>query len=338
MSLETVKSQLKSLVFNKVYLFYGEENYLKRYYSEKIAEALVGEKENNLNYAYLKDKVRCEDLLENCQSLPFFSEKKVILVRNSGLFKPSKKSESSDKKEKAPSDPLLDILADIPDYCVIIFNEDEIDKRLKAVNAVSKNGLVVEIGRQNPMDIMKWANKRFNAAGKKISAEALRELVESCEPGMDFCLNEIEKLILYAWDKTEIKKEDVFQVCGKSIKSRVFDLTDAIAEKNRQKAFLTLEEMIEIKEPVQKLFIMLAKHLSNIYEMKLCEKEVISFQETVKYMGIAPFAAQKISRQTKLFDAANLLELIRKSHEMDVSVKSGKITDKTAIDILIAAS
>jgi DNA polymerase-3 subunit delta len=86
---------------------------------------------------------------------------------------------------------------------------------------------------------------------------------------MNEILNEINKLVSYSGNREKIGILDVRKVCTKSIKSRIFDLTDAVAEKNRTKAFKILEDMVILKEPMPRILFMITRQLRHVLEMKL---------------------------------------------------------------------
>src|SRR5690349_1367001 len=92
MSIEILKEQLKNNKPCNLYLFYGPEEYLKKYYLNSLEKSIISEELKALNKVVLEGKIDTRKLIDNCETLPVFSEKKIIIVKDSGLFKGSKKT------------------------------------------------------------------------------------------------------------------------------------------------------------------------------------------------------------------------------------------------------
>ena len=139
-SYENNEKQLWSSIKNKdigcLYLFYGPEEYLKRNYTEQIDKALVSEEFALMNRVVLEGKITPSAIIDNCETLPLFSDRRVVIVKNSGLFKGAKKTRGKDGSTseigsaKRKGDELADFLNAVPTHVCLIFLETEIDKRI----------------------------------------------------------------------------------------------------------------------------------------------------------------------------------------------------------------
>ena len=208
MSMDILKKELKENNIRNVYLFYGPEEYLKKYYIDTITQQLLSSDDMELNYSCTDGKIEADSVIQNCETLPVFCEKKVIIVKNSGLFK----SEGKGAKGK-----LEEYLTSIPEYTCLIFVENEVDKRLKLVNSIKKSGMVVEFAYQKPADLVKWVIKVVKSYKKDIVPLAASYIVENSEYSMTELLNEINKLIVFAADKKDISLDDAMSKQAKKI-------------------------------------------------------------------------------------------------------------------------
>lgn len=336
MSFDILKEETKNNKIRNLYLFYGPEEYLKKFYAEAIENSLLAGDLKTLNKVVLEGKTETGRIIDNCETLPIFSEKKVVIVKNSGLFKTKKKTGGDDKKAKPQNDELTDFLQDIPAHTCLIFYESEADKRLKLVDTVKKHGLVVEFVHLKPDELVRWVMKKFKAAGKEIDVITASRMVESCEQGMTDINNEIIKLTAYLEEKTRVTAEDIDRVCSKSVKSRIFDLTDAIAERNGTKAFILLKEMIILKEPVPRILFMIARQFRQILQVKLLSSEGARTNDIAARMGLTPYIAGKILKQAGSFQVDKLKKAVGICLELDIAMKTGKLEDITAVELLIA--
>ncbi len=336
MSLDILKGQIKNNDIKNIYLFYGAEEYLKKYYIDLIEKKVVREDFKTMNKIVFEGKVDLNKLTDACETVPLFSEKKLVIVKNTGLFKQKKKTEPDGSKASASKDKLLAALQSIPSYTCVIFYEEEIDKRLKSVDFIKKNGLIVEFPFQKPVELVKWVIKVFKSNNKEIGQDLASELVNSSEQGMNEILNEVNKLVAFLGDREKLTHEDIEKVLTKSVKSRIFDLTDAIAQKEISKTYEILEEITILKEPMPKILFMIARQFRQILEIKLYNEAGMGSDEIARKMGLHPFIAGKIQKQSKHFDTDTLKRVIKESLELDVEIKTGKINDRLAVEILLA--
>lgn len=338
MSLEVLKKQLKEGSLQKVYLFTGAEEYLKKYYVNSITKMLVDDDYKDLNYVSIDGKTDAEAIIANCETLPIFNNKKLVIVKNSGLFK-AKKGDGGESGtgKKSAKDRLAEYVENIPDSTCLIFVDNDIDKRLKLVNAIKKHGLVVELDYQKPADLVKWVMKVLKSHNKNIDQMSASYIVENSEYSMTELLNEIYKITNYMGDKAEITMRDAEMVCNKTIKSRIFDLTDAVSEGNISKALIMLNDMASIKEPMQKIMFMVVRQIRMVYRIKLLRQQGTREDTIAKQLGLTPYIASKVMSISRNMDLATLENAMYYSLELDEGIKTGKISDRIAIELLIAA-
>jgi DNA polymerase III subunit delta len=337
MSLDLLKDDIKNKKIRKLYLFFGPEEFLKKYYVESLERILLSDEFKSLNRIVLEGKQDFGKLTDYCETLPVFSDRKLIIVKNSGLFKPKKK-EGDVKKAKphAQGDELAAFIQDLPEHVCLVFYEPEVDKRLKTtLENIKKNGLTVEFEYQRPDELIRWVSRKFRASGREINSSTAAKLVESCEQGMTEILNEVDKLLAYTEGHMEITPDDIEKVCTKSIKSRIFDLTDAIAEKKSARALGLLNDMIILKEPVPKILFMIAKQFRQTLQVRLLQEEGCGLSEIASRTGMSTYIAGKILKQASNYSKSMLKKAVETSLEMDLAVKTGKIEDRMAAELLI---
>jgi DNA polymerase-3 subunit delta len=335
MSLDILKEDLKKKSFRNLYLFYGQEEYLKKFYLESIESCLISEDFKALNKVTLEGRVDVGKIIDNCETLPVFSEKRLVVVKNSGFFKPKKK-QGEDSGPVSGSNELLKCIQDIPPHACVIFYEAEVDKRMKSLlDAVKKNGLVVEFNYLKPDELVRWVTKKFKAWGKDIDLSSASMIIENCEQGMTEISNELDKLNAYTAGRNSIIMADIEAVCSKSIKSRIFDLTDAISEKNGTRALKLVNDMSILKEPMPKVLFMITRQFRQILQIKLLSSEGMSTNEAAGRIGVTPYGAGKLLKQSGSFTVETLKKALEKSLEMDIAVKTGKLDDRMAVELLI---
>ena len=271
MSIDILKKELKSKIIRNIYLFYGLEEYLKKYYLNQIETLILQKDFETLNKTVIEDKVDINYLTNLCNTYPMFSERKIIIIKNSNLFNATKKENSSIKTEKKinKNDEFINYLKDIPEYNCVVFFENEIDKRTKLVNLIKQNGLLVEFPYQKQQELVKWVINIFKSKNKEITSLTASKFIEYCDVGMENIFTEINKIDLFLDNKKLVEITDITKICTKSIKSRIFDLTDEIIKKNTNKAFDVLHELMILKEPIPKILFMIARQFRQTLQIKL---------------------------------------------------------------------
>lgn len=327
MSIELLKKDIKNKSIRTLYVFYGPEDFLLNYYIDSITELLIPKELLLLNMVVLEGKQSIDKIIDSCETMPALSERRIVVIKNSGLFKSQK---------KVKDDSIINYISNLPEHICLIFVENEVDRRLKLFTTIKKMGLAVEFAHQKPNALIKWVIRVLKASGKEIDDQTASVLINGLEPGMTDILNEANKLTSYLGDRKKVTMQDVEAVCTKSVKARIFDITDAVAEKDSTKAMKLLNDLLMLKEPVQKIYFLITRQLRQVLQVKLLREEGYTPKEIASQLSLHPFVVSKLTKQASGFKKEKLLELMSTALEMDVAVKTGKLGDhRVATEILI---
>jgi len=323
MSMDILKRQIKDKKIDRLYLFFGEEEYLINYYIKEIQKIIVPSGTEDFNLAVVEGKDGIDGILPICESLPVFAERKLVIVKESGVFRKQGNSE------------LEQFFQNVPDYICIVFCESEVDKRLKLYKLAEKAGTVVEFSYQEPKTLAKWIIKGFGLKGKNIDYDTAMLLVEYSEPGMTSIYNEIEKITVFLGDRNTVTPADIEAVCIKTLKSRIFDLTDAVAARDSRKALSLLNDMINLKEPVPRIMYMIVRQLRQIFETKYLLKNKATRDDIARVLGVSSFVAGKLEKQARYFSEEDIKKYVKICLETDENIKTWRINDRTAVELLL---
>ena len=239
MSIEVLKKQLKEKNIGKLYFFTGSEQYLARYYEKQITEGLLDKDTKTFNYTVYEGKLTLGELSEAVSVFPVFSDRRIVIVKESTIFKGEVKGQSWNS-----------FFDSLPDYICLIFIQSEVDKRTSLYKALKNKSILVEFNRQKEEALVKWVMKVFSSYKKKINQSDAAYLVGLLDPDMTFMLLEIEKIVQYIGDKDTVNSSDILEVVSKSVKSIIFDLTDAVSQHQMAKAIRIVDELLQLKEPI----------------------------------------------------------------------------------------
>lgn len=334
MSLDILKENIKKGMLSKVYLFWGPEDYLIRYYLGEIESRIVSPEFKNLNYVVFKGREPIKDIISTCETSPMMSGGRMVVVKNSELFSDSGAKKGKDAAQEA--DKIFDYLKDIPEGVCLAFVEDKINKKSTGCKAVEKNGVCVEFGYQKPPELIRWVAKAFSSYNVRIRKEEAEYLVNICEPGMDDILNEIKKLVDYVGECNEVTKPDIDSLCIKSVQSKVFDMIDSITNGNPSKAYNLLNDMIYLKEPIQKISVLVARHFKIMFFVKQMSLKGYKQEKIASELSLNPYIAGKYIKQAGRYGTEILRAALNECLEIDRRTKTGRTDPRTALEAFIA--
>lgn len=319
--MKIINEHIKSNEFQSVYLLYGEEEYLKKQYRDKLRKAMVGD--DTMNYSYFEgNKISVKEVLEIAETLPFFAERRLIIIEDSGFFKSSQEE-------------LAEYIKKQPDYLNFVFVEKDVDKRNKVYKAVNDNGYVCEMKQQSTSVLVQWIVGLLKAENKKIDRAAIDLLLSKTGVGMDNIRTEVEKLICYCMDRQEITESDVEAVCTTQTVSRIFDMITAIATKKQKQALELYYDLLTLKEPPMRILYLLSRQFNGILQVKEALAVGNSNAGIAKEMGVAPFIVGRYASQAKYFKNSEIKQALLDFAEIEESVKTGKLEDKLGVELMI---
>ena len=147
--------------------------------------------------------------------------------------------------------------------------------------------------------------------------------------------NEIDKLATYVGDRASIEIEDVRLLSASAQEARIFDLTDALAQRNRKQALNLLHDLLADGEPPLKLISTITSQVRSLLLVKELANDGLRIQQIVTATGMAPFVAEKALRQVGKFQTAQLEGAYRQLLATDAALKRSRMTPEMALDLLV---
>ena len=186
--MKRIIQDIKEGTFVHVYLLYGEEAYLRKQYRDKLKCALVSPDDTMNCSIYAGKDISANEVVDMAGTMPFFAERRVIVIENSGWM-------------KTGNEKMVDFLKHIPETTYMIFVEEEVDKRSKLFKAVSSNGYAAVCDVQDENTLKKWIMGLLKKENKLITPDALNLLLDRTGTDMENIRHEVEKLICYKYEE-----------------------------------------------------------------------------------------------------------------------------------------
>ncbi len=323
-----LKRQIKEKNLKPLYLFYGEESYLKELYTSRIAAQIPDGGMPEFNHIRLEGpEVPFSEYDDAWESFPMMTDRKLILIKDSGIFKLRKGKDDIHSADES-KEFWTEKFKRVSDDTVVIFDESSVDKRSALFKALSKSGAAVEFAYLSEADLVTWVIKQCLDAKKKISKDNALYLVTRCDPGINNIKNELDKLLSYCDE--EIYKSDIERVVAKSLQVITFELSDAIMAGKTEKALSVLSDLKTVKENAFTILYLLFSNFDKMYHTKLMAGA--SRNEVAAEIGVAPFIAGKYIESARGFSEEALENMVMRVSEIDLAVKEGRTDDWTALE------
>lgn len=320
--MKSLNEDLKTGNFKQIYLLYGEEGYLKKQYKERFVKAMLPEGDT-MNYACYEGKsTDVKEVIDLAETMPFFAERRLIVFENTGFF-------------KSAGSELADYIKDMPGTTYFIFVENEVDKRSRLYKAVKAKGHIVELSTQDEGTLKRWIQGIVRGEKKQMSDSAILYFLGKVGTDMENIRKELEKLICYALDRDTITKEDVDAVCVTQITNHIFDMVNAVADKNQRRALDLYYDLIALKEPPMRILFLMIRQYRILFQVKALLKQGYGRKEIASKAGLHPFAAGKYMEQAKRFRMRDLREVMEDGAEIEQRVKTGLLADSLAAELFI---
>lgn len=320
-----------------VQLFFGEETYLLEARLKKIKKQF-GELVKGINYIQI-DSNSVNELISDIETPAFGFPTKLIIARDTGLFKKEKKTAkgpelATQKLSNKIADYINENASIMQEAVELIFVEETVEKN-NLYKAIEKNGHVTEFALLKLPELIQNIQKICVAYHVKIDNVTAKYFIETCGTNMQDLINEIRKLIEYAGENGKIQKQDIDKLCIKKIESVIFDLTDNLGQKKVEEAIEVLNNLIASKEPIQKILITLYNHFKKLYFTKLAIAENKDIAQCLNLKPNQMFLVNKYKAQTKGFKTSELKKIIQELQDLDYKYKIGLIDLNVGLEAIL---
>ena len=319
--MQTLNQDIKTGEFKQIYLLYGEEAFLKNSYKNRLKEAIIGD--DTMNFARFEGKgLDVDELIRLADTMPFFAERRLILVEDSGFF-------------KSASDALVQYLPSMPDTTILLFVETEVDKRNRLYKKVKDMGYAAELNRQDSAQLARWVGGILTREQKKITKHTMELFLSMAGDDMENIRMELEKLISYTLGREVITDEDVLAVCTVQVTNRIFEMVSAIVNRQPRKAMDLYEDLLTLKEPPMRILFLIARQFNQLLQVKELMAKGMDKGTIASKLKMQPFVVGKTMPQARQFGREQILSYVEFCVETEEAVKSGRLQDRLAVELLI---
>ena len=218
---------------------------------------------------------------------------------------------------------------------LILLVEETLDSGNVLLKAAEQYGKVIQSMLPKGVALERWIAQRAKMNSVKITAEATQLLTNFIGNNLRLLANEIDKLAMYAGIGKTIEAEDVRRLSAQVQEARIFDLTDALAQRNRKQALNILHDLLADGEPPLKVISTITSQVRSLLLVKELSQKGMRSPQIAAQLNLAPFIVDKSYRQVGNFSLAQLEHVYHQLLEADAALKRSRLTPEMALDFLV---
>ena len=320
--MEEIRRNIKENTFHKAYLLYGPESWLRAQYRKNLIRALVPDGDE-MNYTCFSGKDISEsEVISQAETMPFFADRRVILVEDSGFF-------------KNRTEGLAEYLEKLPDYLTLIFSEEEIDKRTRTFKMMQKHGHVTEFAQQKEDALIRWILTRMKREGKMIRSSDMQHFLAAAGTDMGNIDNELEKLLSYCADKQVITGADIDAVCSPQITNQIFDMVRAVAEHRQKDALDLYYDLLALKEKPMRILYLISRQFQQLMQISDLSRSGFPQTEIAAKAGVPPFVVKRSMGLLRRYSEDMLCSILQSLAQAEEDVKTGRLDETLSVEMAI---
>ncbi|MFH1401373.1 MAG: DNA polymerase III subunit delta [Parcubacteria group bacterium] len=305
---------------------YGPDAFRSQKKLNEVIESYKKVHKKGLGLRYFNgENIDFKDLLAEIQTSPMFEEKKALVLKN--VFSNKKFKEDFLKHGK---------IIIKSDAVVIFYEAGEIDKRDQLLKFLKENVEAQEFELLAGEKLAGWVDKKIKNYGAAIESGALRKLMIYVGDDLWQMENEVIKLVNYEKNK-KIREGDIDLLVKPKIENDIFETISSLAEKKKDKALFLLHKHLEKGDSPLYLLSMINFQFRNLLAIRDLIDKKVPYYDMPKRSGLHPFVVKKTYQAVQKFSLLQLKKIYQKIFQIDLAVKTGKIGQETALDLLIAS-
>ena len=315
--------EIRNKKFEKIYFLHGEEPYFIDVLTKAIQDNALEESERDFNQSILYGKdAEVLSLISELKSYPMMAERRLVILKEAQYFKAIEQLES-----------YLENPANSTIF-VICYKYKTFDARKKILKNALKNGVVFKSEKVKEYQLAEWIQQYIKTTGYELTSKACMLLIESLGNDLGRIVKELEKLAVLIEKGTIINENHIEENIGISKDYNVFELTNAVANKDNLKALKIVDYFEHNPKAADLVFVIsnLFKFFSQIMRIHFLPNK--SREAVARALGVHPFVAGELTNAKNKYDPRKIAANIALIHEYDLKSKGVGNTSTTQGELM----
>ncbi len=318
-----------------VVVFYGEDSF---FIKSKVNQLIKQFDVDEYNFtSYDLDEVLISDAINDAQTIPFMSERKIVLIKNAHFLSTAKQK----KKALEQKPEYLNAYLNAPTketLLIITVPHASLDKRSKLYKKIQDVAQITECKLKGKHDLSNWAKRQLANAGLTIEPSALSEFIKRVNHSTELAFQEMRKLLLYAHGTETVDIKTIKTIITKNIEDNVYDMTNALLAKDVSKALEVYHDLIKYSEDPLRILSILVSKYREMLSVKTLLKKGKSQDGIQQHFHVSSGRAYYMVQNAKAVPMDKLEEHLKMLESLDFQIKSGRIDKKYALELFIMSA
>ena len=302
-----LKRHLKSGLFKPCYIITGEDAGVRSFAHKLFVNLVTSFPELNINY--FSEKTTAQEVADTCQSLPFMSDIRLVLV-----------SDYNGETSKIES-----YLDNPSPSTILVFENESMPNSFKRIAQVSE---IIDCGRQDEKFLFDYVARIAQINGAKITLNATKLLIEYTNRYVFRINGEIQKL---ASEMELIDEQAIREKVSPDLEVATFALTNALASRDKIKTLSVLDKMIADGYNTASAIGMLYTNYRKLFYIAINkDSDTLSTD-----LGVKEYSLKHLFPQLKQYTVVQLKKICDIIAFADYGIKSGQIADKNALQTCV---
>lgn len=332
---DILEKNLKNNKIDNAYIFCGLDEELIKDSINNVIKPFTSSDSLDLNYIKI-DAVKADmDIIRNaCETMPFFSDKKIVLISRANFLK-----EKCDSSGKELYEEMKEYIKDIPDFTILLLYyvfDDKRDnpKKNKKVMALDNDATIVYVEKLKRDGFIKKVSDIFKRQNANINNVSIRYFCDKVPTNFEIINSEIEKLICYT-NGREITRKDIDLLLPRKSEDDIFDLVDLISQRKIEKAMDILDEILFKEDKHILIVVSIENQFKTLYNVKGYLNQGKGLEDIIRILHRPKFVVEKLIALSKKFTRKQLVGLLDVCLETEKSLKSTTTDKKTSLELLL---
>jgi DNA polymerase III subunit delta len=305
------------------FLVIGDDGYIREKEIARIKDSFLSATESELNYSvHFPDDI--DGMMNAVGTMPFLADKRVVLVRD------------AEKLSDEGAESLLKYLESPSDTGVMIVTAGAAFKKTAKFRNMSKHAKLIKADRPDTSTMGGWIRGFMKKAGVEISADAVALIVELKGTDTAGVKIELDKLASFAGGE-KIEREHVESLVGRSVTETIFQLVDAINDRDGEWAFNVLNDLYDQKKQPPEIIGYLGWYIRVIQKIKLLTVRGMGPSGIASELGYSQGYVHRLSGQAARYSPGRVERWVSLLCETDRAIKTGLMPGQLAVETLLAS-
>ncbi len=306
-----------------VFLFVGTEKYLKEKVINDLRSSLLDTSSGELDYKVLHgEDTSAEEILASVSTIPFFSSKRLVVVKN------------SEKLSKDDTSHLIKYIKKPNQYTCLVIDTDD-GAILKDDPSIARYVKVMKFSCPADTEGSSWISRFVSSRGKNIEEGAIEIIKELQGRDLLNLSQELEKLITYTGERKEITVPDVENLVGKSVMASAFDIAHAVAEMDTAKAISIVHKLVSFGKRAHEIIGLLAWHFKTLLKIKTLSQAGRTEYSIMQDLRLPRKNAPALLTQSALYSHEDIGSKLMILLEADLDIKRARYNPSLILEFAI---